>query len=260
MVRAAIISDIHLTKGNREEALEHIEEVVEEIKSFRPEITIVLGDMIGGETTDVSGTDSEAEGGAEIKQIREKIEELQSEVLYIRGNHEQYITQKEFSEIVEQDSYGLKQVKDENFVFLDSAAPELSGSRGQISEEQLEFLDETLEELEDAVLVIHHPVHYRDLSHTYWWPEYPERAFCGDKKEINKILEKHGNVKAVFNGHIHDTDHTSYKDLDHFTIAPFISESRQNGFKDAYALIEIDQYIDVEVLDGDGLRAGWKIK
>lgn len=247
-MRTAIISDIHVLEENREEAFQQLEETVSDIKSENPDLVIVLGDMIGGQVTTGKTADEENEGMEEIEKVREMIEEIDAEKIYMLGNHEQDIDKQEFSEKFSQETYGLKQVKDENFIYLDSSAPELSGSRGQVSRKQLDFLDEKLGELDEAFLVIHHPIHFRDLSHSYYWDVYPERAFCGNKKEINNVIEKHCNVKMVFNAHIHDLDLTEFKDLKHFTNPPFISESREDGFNQYYTIADIEENVELDII------------
>ncbi|MFB6244734.1 MAG: metallophosphoesterase [Candidatus Nanohaloarchaea archaeon] len=256
-MRAAIISDIHLLEENREEALEKLEETVERIDEENPDLVIVLGDMIGGAVTTGKEAPEETEGVEELREVRDRVERIEAETLYLLGNHEQDIDKQEFSEVFGQEKHGLKQVGGENFIYLDSSAPELSGSRGQISREQLEFLDEKLEELEDVFLVIHHPVHFRDLSHSVFWDVYPERAFCGNKKEINNVLEKHEGVRAVFNAHIHDLNLTEFKDNAHFTNPPFISESREEGFYEYFTVAEIDESVDLKVFRGEELEKSY---
>lgn len=252
-MRTAIISDIHVLKENREEAFQNLEETVSEIKSENPDLVIVLGDMIGGQVTTGKTAEEEKEGVEELEKVREEIERIDAEKIYLLGNHEQDIEKEEFEKVFEQENYGHRKVKEENFIYLDSSAPELSGSRGQVSREQLDFLDEKLGELEETFLVIHHPIHFRDLSHSYYWDIYPERAFCGNKKEINNVIEKHGNVKMVFNAHIHDLDLTEFKALKHFTNPPFISESREEGFNQYYTIADIGESIDLEVKDSEGV-------
>ncbi|MCW8173178.1 hypothetical protein D8S78_18945 [Natrialba swarupiae] len=34
---------------------------------------------------------------------------------------------------------------------------------------------------EPFTIFVHHPIHYYDVSNSYWWSTYPERAFCGNK-------------------------------------------------------------------------------
>ncbi len=250
-MEVAIISDIHVTEEVEKEAYRKLEETVSEIKSENPDLVIVLGDMIGGQVTTGKTTDEENEGLEEIKKVRERIEEIDAETIYLLGNHEQDIDKEKFSQEFEQDTYGVKTVKGQKFIYLDSSAPELSGSRGQISREQLDFLDEKLEELEEAFLVIHHPIHFRDLSHSYYWDVYPERALCGNKKEINNVIEKHENVNAVFNSHIHDLDLTEFKGLKHFTNPPFISESREEGFNQYYTVLDIEDGVEASVIKED---------
>lgn len=251
MVRLALISDVHLTEDNREEALENLEETVQQIERKDPQLTVVLGDMIGGKVTTGKEVEEEDEGLKEVEAVKKRIEAINSETVYLLGNHEQDLDKEEFSEAFEQKTYGVKTVGGENFVYLDSSAPELSGSRGQISREQLDFLDQKLEELDDTFLIIHHPIHFRDLAHSYYWDKYPERAICGNKKEINNVIEEHENVKAVFNSHIHDLDLTEYKGLKHFTNPPFISESREEGFDKAYTIIDVDEELEADVYHGE---------
>lgn len=247
-MKLAVISDIHLLEENREQALKSLEETLEQIKQQGPDLVIVLGDMIGGAVTTGLEAPEESEGMEELGEVRRRIEEVDAETLYLAGNHEQDVGREEFAELFSQAAYGVKQVNGHNFVYLDSSAPELSGSRGQVSREQLEFLDETLEELGEAFLVIHHPIHFRDLSHSYYWDVYPERALCGNKKEINNVLQDHDNVRAVFNAHIHDLDLTKFKGLDHFTNPPFISESRDDGFNQYFTTVDInEEALNIEI-------------
>lgn len=259
MVRVAVISDIHIMDENREEAFQRLEETVERIKNQDPDLTIVLGDMVGGNVTTGKKVDEEDEGLEEILRVREMVEEIGSETVYLLGNHEQDIEKEEFSDKLDQRPYGVKEVGGENFIYLDSSAPELSGSRGQVSMQQLEFLDEKLGEVEEAFLVIHHPIHFRNLDHSYYWDIYPERAFCGNKKEINNVLEKHENVKVVFNSHIHDLDLTEFKGLKHFTNPPFISESREKGFNQYYTIADIGEEVELVVRDDEGVVKNFNI-
>ncbi|PSH02359.1 MAG: hypothetical protein BRC26_00960 [Nanohaloarchaea archaeon QH_8_44_6] len=251
MTSVAIISDIHILEENREKALQKLEETVGKIKQEEPDLTVVLGDMIGGKVTTGKEVEEEEEGLTEILEVRKRIEEIDSETIYLLGNHEQDLDKERFSEEFDQRPYGVKKVGGENFVYLDSSAPELSGSRGQVSREQLDFLDKKLEALENAFLIIHHPIHFRDFSHSYYWDIYPERAICGNKKEINNVIEKHGNVRMVFNSHVHDLDLTEFKGLKHFTNPPFISESRDKGFNQYYTVAEIEEGIELTVKDSE---------
>jgi len=246
-IKIAILSDLHLMEANRKEALENLERTLDRLKRHEPDLLIVLGDMIGGKVTTSKQVDEEDEGIEELKEIRNRVEKLDLEKLYLLGNHEQDIAKDKFEQEFGQSTFGIKEVEGENFVYLDSSAPELSGSRGQISREQLDFLDEKLQELDDAYLIIHHPVHFRDLSHSYYWDIYPERAICGNKKEINNVIQKHDNIRAVFNSHIHDLNLEEFKGRKHFTNPPMISESREKGFNNYYTIAQIGEEVDLTV-------------
>ncbi len=124
----------------------------------------------------------------------------------------------------------------------------------------MEFLDRELSELEEALIFIHHPIHYRNVEDTYWFDVYPERAFCGNKKEINSIIESRGcDVKAVFNGHLHSRDHTLYRGRNHSTMPPFREEDR-GGFDGSYALVETDEEVEVGLMKRDTRIERWKTR
>lgn len=253
MTTIGFLSDLHMdSDGN---PFPKLENSLTELEKSDADLIFVLGDVAGNA---VAGEEENLDLSL-IEDTKNLItENTDKEVIFVPGNHEkEYI--EEFDQIYENKHYGFTQVKEENFIWLNTASKKVSGSRGELSQEQMEFLDSKLDELEEATLILHHPIHYRDLSHTYWWDKYPERAFCGNKKEINKLLDKHGNVRAVFNGHVHDYNHTDYKDIDHFTVAPFVSESRENGFDGSFAVAEINENIKVRMMNEKGALDSWKV-
>ncbi len=262
VIKVAIISDIHLTPENREQAEARLAGAVEDIRSFDPGLTVVLGDMIGDAETE-SGLRHDEEGRAtretldRLDSVREIVEQLDSETLFLKGNHEQAVGDDQFRQVFGQEPFGHLELG-EDIVFMDSSAPRLSGSRGELDREQMEFLDSKLAELEDVLFFIHHPIHYRNVEDTYWFDFYPERAFCGNKKEVNRIIEnRRCDVKAVFNGHLHRRDHTVYEGRDHFTMPPFIAEDR-SGFDGSYALLEMDEAAEIEIMREGGRIESWR--
>lgn len=253
MATIGFISDLHIDSDG--DPFPKLKESLSELEDSKVDLIFVLGDIAGNA---VAGEEENLDLSL-IKETKNFIaENTDKEVIFVAGNHEkEYI--EEFEQIYGNKPYGITQVKGENLIWLNTASKKVSGSRGQLSHEQMRFLDSKLDDLEEASLILHHSIHYRDLSHTYWWDKYPERAFCGNKKEINKLLDKHGNVRAVFNGHIHDYNHTAYKDVDHFTVAPFVSESRKNGFEGSFGIAEINENIKVRMENEEGTLDSWKV-
>ncbi len=135
MTRIAIVSDIHITSQNAEEAEEYLAEAVEDIRSFDPGLTVVLGDMIGDAET-VSGLEHEEEERAgqktldQLEEVRKIIGRLDSETHFLKGNHEQVLSDDQFRQVFGQEPFGHLELGEEDIIFLDSSAPWLSGSRG----------------------------------------------------------------------------------------------------------------------------------
>ena len=248
-MRIVVVSDIHLMRRNSEEAFESLENFLEELDR-EPDLMVVLGDLIGGDVSVGSDHDEEIEGLPELKELKEFFDRIDCEKFFLRGNHDDHISEEEWERVFGNRPYGSISVEGQDFIFLDSADSDLSGSRGQLGPEQLEFFEEALDSSDDAVVFTHHPIYYTDFSGTYWWDTYPERAICGDKKEANDLFGPE-EVKAVFNGHIHERDHSEYEDVDHFTVPPFISVDK-DGFTGAYTVIDVDESVEVAMRELPG--------
>ncbi|MFB6076800.1 MAG: metallophosphoesterase, partial [Candidatus Nanohaloarchaea archaeon] len=155
------------------------------------------------------------------------------------------------ADIVSQRLFGRFEIAGRDAIVLDSSAPHVPGSRGEVTDEQLDFLRATLPDVEDALLFVHHPIHYHNVEDNPWWDVYPERAFCGNKKEINHIIDQHGGIRAVFNAHLHEHDHTVYRGIDHVTVEPFSRKTPGDGPTGAHAVVEIDDEIQVTMKDSE---------
>lgn len=144
-------------------------------------------------------------------------------------------------------------------MFLDSSAPWLPGARGEIDDDQFQYLESVADRGQDLVVFVHHPIHYHDVRDNYWFGEYPERAFCGNKKEVYSLLE--GSVRFTFNGHLHEVHHEGYRGADHFTIGSFNREVPDAGVTGTHAVARIEgDPIEVDVFDETGRTDAYRVQ
>lgn len=242
MPKIGIIPDIHMRSSHQEKITRTLEQAVEDLREHDIDLLVAPGDII--QHTETAEQDKEL-----LEHTIDILERVECPVQYMAGNHDvMNIEQDDFEDIVGNELWGKRTLDDETLIFLDSSAPWLSGSRGEITEEQLSFLAATLEESDQATIFIHHPIHYHDVSQTYWWSEYPERAFCGNKKEVNRILDQYDNVRGVVNAHLHENDLTRYRGTPHVTVNAFSKETREKPVTGTYALLDLGDMVDLRVM------------
>lgn len=244
-MRIGILSDIHYTVANRKECRKRLETVVSDLDDV--DLVVLLGDLI----TDVSPKiDADL-----LSDIAEIMEAIQPPVRAVLGHHDvRNQRPKEAASFFSHGVYGRQTVQGQDLIFLDSSAPDVEGRRGAISDEQLSFLRDTLAAVGDALVFVHHPIHYQDLADNWMFSEHPERAFCGNKKEVNRIINAKGGVRAVFSGHIHEGGHVHYQGIDHVTVPPFADgcPSVDHTVSGRHVVVDVaDEEIGVEVRSPD---------
>lgn len=248
-MRIGLVADIHVVPGRKEEIYSAFEELMGTLSDT--DHIVLMGDMVASGST---GTYEENPDRAVefMEGIVSRAEEVEAPVTYLLGNHEVTdLSTETVVGIIDQEPFGRFDIAGEDAIVLDTSAPHVHGSRGEVTEEQLDFFEETLPEVEDALLFTHHPIHYHNVEDNVWWDVYPERAFCGNKKEINHLIEHHGGVRAVFSAHLHEHDHTVFKGLDHVTIEPFSRKTPGSGPTGAHAVVDIDDSMKVKMQDLD---------
>ena len=218
-MNVGILSDIHLQRAHEEAVLTELDRALDRLDDADPDRLVVLGDLIEDEDR---ATDREY-----VRTVREALESVDTPVTYLLGNHDvERLSHEDLRESLGVERF-YGRIEGTDLFYLDSSAPERSGAQGAVGAEQLEFLDSELADAEGAVVFVHHPLGYRDLSGNHWFAEEPERAFCGNKREVNDVLARH-DVVAVVNGHVHETAHVRYRGVHHLTVNAFAKERRQN--------------------------------
>ncbi len=244
-LKVGVISDIHMRNSYREEISEELRETVEYLEEFEPDLVVALGDVIQQEET-------EEEDRRNIEQVKGMLD-FDCDVRYMAGNHDsENLSNDELEEVFGNELYGVEEYGDEKLIFLNTSSPWLSGSRGEVTEEQIDMLEEEVQADEEFTVFTHHPIHYHNVQDNIWWENYPERAFCNNKKEINRVLEPE-NVKAVINGHLHENDLTEYEGTEHVTLNAFSKETPDKPVTGTYAEVEIGEGVEVRVYEGEEL-------
>ena len=245
-MRLGLISDIHLRSSDESVVLATLQDIVGHFnESYSPDRVVVLGDLIEDESPELDRT--------HCRQVVEALAELEAPVTYLPGNHDvETMSPDRLEEIVGNPLWG--HIEGTPLIYLDSSAPHLSGAPGYVTEEQLAFLDNRLGTLDEAVLLVHHPVHHRSFADNVWFADAPERAICVNKRDVNNVLADHGNVRAVLNGHLHETHHCRYRGIDHFTINAVNKETPDSDVTGTYAEVDIGEPLTVTVVEGDRRR------
>ena len=245
MVRIGIVSDVHLQDRYREQAERELERVHDRFEEeFDADYVVVLGDLIE------HSNDPERDE-RHLERVVDLFGQSSAPTRYLPGNHDvATINPVDLRATFGHDLWGQDAVGDLTLVFLDSSAPHLSGARGEVGDEQRAFLDDVLGQADDALVFVHHPTHYHDIRENVWFGEYPERAFAGDKKEVDAILHEHDSVRAVFNGHIHEADCTTYEGTSHVTVNAFAKQRPDAGVSGTYAEVTVEEDVSVHLKQG----------
>ena len=245
MTRLAIVSDVHMREGERGPIERELRSTVERFEAFDPHHAFVLGDLIEDETAALDREHVEAVYGT--------FERASFPTTHLLGNHDvENLSRTELSAALGgQPRFGHVDVEGQDVVYLDSSAPRLAGARGEVGERGLEFLRERLPALEDAILLVHHPVGYYDIRGNEWFGEFPERAFLGDRLELLELVGGSDSVRATFSGHIHETRATTFRGVDHAVVNAFSKELPDVPVTGTRAEVVVGEEIEVDVYERD---------
>lgn len=240
----AVVSDLHLEPECADDVFAAFERALEEIRARDPARLVVLGDV-------VQETSPETDRRL-LQRLVDRLEELPFPSVCLRGNHDvECLDPSTFGAVVGHDRYQVD--PDSATVSLDSSAPRLPGGRGEIDRPQLGALADALETLENAIVFVHHPVHYRSVRDNYWFSEHPEEAFCGNKRAVREILEPAADrIAAVVSGHLHEWHVARTGGLVHVSVDAFNKRLHPTGETGGFAVIERDDGLSIDYYAGDG--------
>lgn len=245
-MKIALLSDLHVGAGRDETVRDALRSAVTAVDGVDPDLVVVLGDLIQ------HGADASVDE-RRLDAVRRELDRLDAPWRAIPGNHDLVnFDAGELEAHLDAPLWGVDEERD--LVFLNSARTRFANARGVVGEEQIEALSGALDRLDDALVFVHHPVHYRDLRGHYWFSERPEEAFCGDKSRLLDRIEAgpDGSVRAVCNGHLHAGDVTRYRGLPHVTVDALNREREPDGETGGYAVVTRGEELTVELRAGDG--------
>lgn len=157
------------------------------------------------------------------------IQQLPFPKLHVVGNHDQdAFSLSEIEQLwaecgQQQEVYGALTVAETTLIWLDFTQAE----RGRmLSQERLEWLDQTLEHVSSAVVVSHFPIVIQDIERSiYFRGEEGKRSFgYTNHQDILEVLTKHaGKIITSVSGHVHWLGYTQLPGWTH-CIAPAFSE------------------------------------
>lgn len=250
MTRLALISDVHMRDEHAPMLREELERVVDAFEAFDPARAFVLGDLI----EDGSSAAADREN---VRRVRSILDSCSFPVTYLLGNHDvENLTRSELSDLLDQKSFrGSVDVDGTRVIYLDSSWEPADGARGRLGPRQREWLADRLREVSDALVFVHHPLGFFDVSDNEWFGEYPERAFLGDRKEVLELFAEIGGVRGTVSGHIHQHGFSRFYGLPHVSVNAFSKELPDVPFTGTYAEVTVDADVEVDVRTDAGTTA-----
>lgn len=229
-----LIADVHLRAGLADRLERELAGVRDRIAAAEPDHCVVLGDLI--EDGDDPATDA-----AHVERVRSVLDDFDCPVTYLLGNHDvEQLSVERLGALLGQDRfYGVRQVGDVPLVALNSAWPAADGAPGWLGPAQRDWLADRAAagDLRDALVVVHHPVGAFDLSENVWFRDYPERAYCVDRKSALAALAD-ADVRGTVSGHVHQAGRDDFHGVDHVSLNAFSKETPEKPFTGTYGLVE----------------------
>lgn len=242
----AFVTDLHLDPDCADAVLDAFDDALDRIRDRDPARIVVGGDV-------VQDTSPEADRRM-LRRVVGRLDDAPCPYFVLRGNHDvERLTPGAFADVVGHERFRID--RDAGLVYLDSSAPRLAGSRGEVDGEQLDALSSALDDgdLDDALVFVHHPIHYRRVDDNFWFAGHPEEAFCGNKRAVRELLEPaEERVAGVLNGHLHEWHHVESGGLAHFSVDAFNKRRHPTGRTGAFAILDREDGLSVDYYAGDG--------
>ena len=165
----------------------------------KPDLVVNLGDDIEDE--------SPAADRARYAEALDVLRGCHAEVVHVAGNHDTiHLAKEDLLSIWGRDPRGeLHSSFDRgghHFVVLHTR--ERKDHDVSVGEEQLAWLAEDLAAHPGpTVALMHHSAADQDLTGNRWFEGSPHICLVRERRKLRALFEQHGDVRAVFNGHLH---------------------------------------------------------
>lgn len=188
-----------LTAKAGELARAFVRRMNEEVK---PDAIVNLGDDIEDESPDADR--------ARYGECQSILRGAQAELWNVAGNHDDiHLKHEELLDFwrVDPSETGGKLYRSFDrggFHFVVLHTREKKGVDITVGDEQLAWLEGDLKKNSAPTIVLmHHSAAEQDLKGSRWFEGEPHRCLVRERRTIRKMLEAHGDVLAVLNGHLH---------------------------------------------------------
>jgi Icc protein len=221
MITLAFVTDLHfgpevrwngklrkLTHHAGDLARAFVRRMNDEVK---PDLIVNLGDDIEDESLEVDR--------ARYGECQAILREAKAELVNVAGNHDTVnLSDADLLGYWKRDGalhYGFDHGKIHFVVLHTKERHDLDNSIGP---EQLAWLEaELATHPAPTVVLMHHSAAEQDLRGNRWFEGRPHAALVRERRAIRKLFRDHGQVLAVFNGHLH------WNHLDVIDGLPFIT-------------------------------------
>lgn len=265
-MKFAIINDMHLGppdqgfyKGVQRkltgEAERLITDFVQHMNSKEhPEFVVNLGDSI----EDVNNRETDI---WYFKKTIDLLSKLKMPMYALVGNHDvRTLTQVEIAKM-----FGYERMYysfdhgDYHFIVLSfemtgDHTRDLGDIYAEIPKDQIKWLKKDLQETHKKTVVFtHYGVAEDDLKGNFWFETAPHIAMLGNRKDIRKILEESGKVRAVISAHQHWNRMFVHKGIPYFTVTSLVENFNNDGIPaEAHTIVNLDDdKITIEVKGND---------
>lgn len=231
LIKVGLMTDLHYadkpptkTRFYRE-ALAKLDEAVEVMNREKPALVVELGDFID----QADSVDREIEW---LKTMESHFARLSMPRHYILGNHcVGTLTKQEFAANTKASgSYESFEAGGVTFVILDScfrsdgtpySRKNFDWKDANVPKDELSWLDSQLSKASGPVIVLAHQRLDADKAHA-----------VQNAAEVRSLLEKSGNVLAVFQGHSHKNDYQQIAGIHYTTLVAMVEGSgvENNGY------------------------------
>ncbi|HVY47041.1 MAG TPA: metallophosphoesterase, partial [Minicystis sp.] len=204
----ALVTDLHfgpearwngklrkLTHHAGDLARAFVERVNAEVK---PDLVVNLGDDIEDE-----GLETDR---ARYLACQSILRGADAELVNVAGNHDTVnLSAEELTSIWRRPATALHYAFDRGgFHFVVLHTRERQDVDVSVGAEQLAWLEADLRaNAGPTVVLMHHSAAEQDLTGSRWFEGRPHVALVRERRQIRKLLHEHGQVLAVFNGHLH---------------------------------------------------------
>jgi len=182
----------------------------------RPDLVVNLGDVIEDESR---ATDLERYG-----RFVEILSGLTARVVHVAGNHDR-INLSDADLLGLWGSSGrLQYAFDQDGIhFLVLETIEIKDYSVHLPEDALAFVERDLAETRlPTIVLMHHPASDQLLEGNRWFERAPHLCRVAERKQLRRVFEASGKVRAVFNGHAHWNHFDLIRSIPYFTLQSLI--------------------------------------